>query len=124
MTTELPEGLHVCNLIEINGYLYLNDLTAISNDYNTENGEYSNMNNEYNNFLRKRLNYYGEITNHDVKYDADLDVCEYSKMKWTMESTDEELKICFECDSHYIKFSSEENIQKYILDRMLPMITF
>lgn len=124
MTTDLPQGLHICNLIEINGYLYLNDLTAMSSDYDTESGEYSNMNNEHNNFLRKRLNYYGAITKHDVKYDADLDFCQYSKMKFTFDSTSEELKICAECDSHYIKFSSDENIQKYIVDRMLPMSQF
>jgi hypothetical protein len=124
MTTDLPEGLHICNLIEINGYLYLNDITNISNAYDTKSGNYFTNSNYDNNFLRKRLNYYGSIVKHDVKYDSDLDFCQYSKMKFTFDSTSEELKICWECDSHYINFSSDENIQKYIVDRMLPMSQF
>ena len=124
LATDLPEGLHICNLIEINGYLYLNDITGISNTYDTKSGNYFNNTNYDNNFLRKRLNYYGDIVEHDVKYDEDLDFCQYSKMKFTFDSTSEELEVCYECDSHYIDFSSKDNIQKYVIDRMLPIRDF
>lgn len=121
MKTEVPIGLHICNLIEINGYLYLNDITGISSQYNTENGYYNNHNNYDNHFLKKRLNYYGSIITHDVWYDSSLSPTQYVELEWGWDSTPEELKKVEEREKTLIDFNSDENIQKYIIDRMLPV---
>jgi hypothetical protein len=121
MTYELPQGLHICNLVDIKGYLYQIDLTALSHKYNKTNGRYFSNSNSDNSFLRKRLNYYHEIIKHEVKYDESLETYQYIAMKWSMESSDEHIAKVVECDRFLINFNTEENIKKYILDRMLPI---
>jgi hypothetical protein len=85
---------HICNLIEIDGYLYQHDVTNMVVKF--KEGEYSNMKNEYNYYLRKNLKDYYKIMSYNVSYLDDMD----------------------DMELFYTNFNTDINTQKYLFDKI------